>query len=244
MIRIPSHILSSLNLSEKQARVYIAALELGQASMQDLARKSDVGRSSIYGFIEGLKQRQLIIETQKKRRRVYSATPPQQLIELERLHLQEIQELLPRLIAIDNRSRLRPQVTFYEGFDGMKNIFFNILHERKEMVGWSDYEYSKNVMGRYYETFAEERAKRNILYRVIARDTPAARERKVLENRHLREVRLMHTTDLTTEMYIYADKVAILSFRTKPPFGVLLEDSSIAHTMRAIWSNAWNALQL
>src|SRR3989338_4407031 len=90
----------SLGLSEDQTKVYLAALELGQASMQDLADKSGVKRTSIYNFIKELIAKGLIVTAKKRKRTVYSAIHPNQLIELEKSRLSELHRVLPELLAV------------------------------------------------------------------------------------------------------------------------------------------------
>lgn len=55
MSKFDSKIISLLGMPDAEARVYLTALELGETSIQGLARKSGVSRSTIYTFIEGLK---------------------------------------------------------------------------------------------------------------------------------------------------------------------------------------------
>ena len=84
-MEIPTSLLNSLGLSDAEGRVYLAALELGEASIQQLSRKSGVKRTSIYNFIDKLKERQVITETRKAKRSVYSAVHPAQLAEMLKL---------------------------------------------------------------------------------------------------------------------------------------------------------------
>lgn len=242
MEKLPKNLLQSLNLTEAQGRVYVATLELGQSTIQALARKSGVKRSTIYTFIEDLKERSLILETRRKKRTLYSAAHPEHLVELERARLSEIQSLLPELLAIYNQSRTKPRVVFYEGVDGIKEVYGDTLKERKPIIGWSDYEQSKKVLGEYYFLYANARSQRNILYRCIARDTPEAREKLLLSNKELREVKLSQSGDISTELYIYGNKIALINFRSVLPIAILLEDVSIAGTLRSIWEDAWDHL--
>src|SRR3989338_6843245 len=100
MKKLSEHLLASLGLNAAQARVYFAALELGQANMQELARKSGVKRTSIYNFIDELREKGLITEVKKRKRRLYSAVHPEHLVELEKMRLGELERLLPQLSAI------------------------------------------------------------------------------------------------------------------------------------------------
>lgn len=239
MVKIPVNIIKGLNLSEAQVGVYMAALELGQATMQALAKKSGVRRTTIYTFIDDLVDRGLLLETRKRKRTLYSAAHPEQLVELEKIHLADMQSMLPELLAIYNVAPHKPKVTFYSGIDGIKEVYADTLRQKQEIVGWSDYEQSRKVLGSYYETYGDERAKKGILYRGIARDTAAAREKIKLTNRQLRDIRLSKRPEITTELYIYGDKITLINFRTTPLFAVIIADVSIAATLRAIWEEAW-----
>ncbi len=242
MDRIPKNILQSLNLTDSQGRVYVATLELGQSNMQGLARKSGIKRSTIYTFIEEMKERGLVLETKRRKRTLYSAAHPEHLVELEKTRLAEIQSLLPELLAVYNQSRIKPRVVFYEGVDGIKEVYADTLKERKPIVGWSDYEQSQKVLGEYYHSYAKERSQRNILYRCIARDTPEARQKLLAANKELREIKLSPSGDIATELYIYGNKILLINFRSTRPIAILLEDTSIAGTLRSIWEDAWSHL--
>ena len=72
-----AELIQTLGLSEQEVAVYLAALELGEAHIQDISRKSGVKRTSIYNFIDALKERQLLSEIKKGKRKLYSAVSPQ-----------------------------------------------------------------------------------------------------------------------------------------------------------------------
>lgn len=235
-------LLKSLNLTDDQAAVYVAALELGQTTMLGLAKKSGVNRTKIYRFIDELKNRQLMTETRKRKRNLYSGVHPEQLVEITKETTRELENALPELLAIYNRSRTKPKVTFYEDVEGMKEVYADTLKERKEIVGWSDYEYSFKVMRNYLTHYPEERVKRNIFYKVIARENPESRRLQKIGLKELREVRITPSGDQQTELYVYGNKVAHLSFRSNPVFAVIIEDPAIASTMRQIWKEAWSKL--
>ena len=70
-MEISENLLKTLGMNQMQAQVYVAALELGEATMQALARKSAVNRSTIYTFIDELKARGYILETRKNKRTIH-----------------------------------------------------------------------------------------------------------------------------------------------------------------------------
>lgn len=238
-------LLKSLSLSEVQAALYSAALELGESNMQDLARKSGVKRTSIYNFIDELKERGLIIETKLKKRKIYSAVHPQQLLEIERIRITELEQVLPELLAIQNKSKTKPRVTFYEDIEGIKEVYADMLKEGTEIVAFEDLEHMQIALPKsFYEYFPSERARRDIPFKSILRDSPEARRLAQKNSRLLRQSKFLASADWKTEVNIYGDKVALMSFRAKIPFCVLIDDQDIATTLRSVWQKLWDNLNM
>ncbi len=237
--------LRSLGLTETQAAVYLAALELGEAYMQELARKSGVKRTSIYNFIDELRERGLLTETVKKKRKVYSAIDPRQLLEIEKGRLAELERTMPELLAVQNRSKTKPSVRFYEGIDGLKQVYSDMLKEGQEILAFEDLEHMKaGVPKPFFDWFPPERARRGIPMNTITRDSVVAQQFTQNNAKLLRRTKLMKSADWRTDMEIYGNKVALISYRTKTPFCVLIEDPNIAETLRAVWKELWSNLKL
>lgn len=235
--------LQELGLSEQEIKVYIAALELGQASIQDIAKKAGISRTSLYNFIKTLKEKRLIWETSRKKRKVYSAAHPNQLVEIERTRLSDIRSIIPELLAVYNKDKRKPSVTFYDGIEGIKHVYADTLSEGKNIIEWTDYQSLKNVLGKYYADYPLERAQRDIGLKSIVADEPEARRAMTSNNKLLRETKFISAKELSTDIMIYGDKVAMLSLKSDPPFAVLIEDKNLALTMRVVWSELWKRLE-
>ncbi|MEK7623976.1 MAG: helix-turn-helix domain-containing protein [Patescibacteria group bacterium] len=244
MTKLSKNLLHSLGLTEVEAAVYFAALELGEGTVQALARKSGLKRTSIYNFIDELKDRGFIVESKKKGRRVYCALHPRQLLEIEKTRLTELEQALPELLAIHNQSPKKPRVTFFEGLEAIENVYWGMLADKQPIVAWEDLEHMEAVLRpAFYKGWPEERAKRNITFKVILRDSRAAREFVKGNIRLLRESKFITSGDLKTGINIYGDKVALISFRNKPVFCVVIEDHDIAETLRVGWTELWKRLE-
>jgi len=233
----------SLGLSPQEARVYVAALELGEATMQELARKSKVKRTTIYHFIDELLSRQFLLETRRKKRKVYSAVAPEHLLEIAKTRMWELERSLPVLRAIHNRSTRKPRVTFHEGIEGIKEIYNDMLTTGQPIVGWSDYKHMWSALGlEYCRYFPLERAKRGIPFQSIVSDSPESRKIAAKDHEVLRQTKFLRSVDLRTEINIYGPKILLASFRSRPAFAVLIEDPDIAETMRITWKELWEKI--
>ena len=72
--------LQEIGLNEKEAKVYLAALELGQSVVQDIAKKAGVNRATTYFVIEGLMKMGLMSSFHKGKKQYFVAADPDRLI--------------------------------------------------------------------------------------------------------------------------------------------------------------------
>lgn len=242
MIKISKQLITSLNLTEAEVAVYLAALELGQANMQQLARKSGVKRTSIYNFIDNIKERHLITETKKNGRSLYSATSPEQLISLEKSRLVELNELLPQLLAIQNLQKTKPTVTFHEGFEAVKEVYDDFVKEGQPIIAWSEFDQSRKATGTLFDEQGVRRSRKGVTVQWITTDSPDARTFTRHDYGLLRETKFVKSEKFKTKVVVYGNKLALLSYHANPPYVVLIEDKDIADTVRGLWEELWQRL--
>ncbi len=176
---------------------------------------------------------------------MYSAVPPDQLLEVQKLRAQELERALPELRALHNASRKKPRVTFYEGVENVLAVYDDQLKERQPIVAYEDLEYMERAMPEhFYASWPAERAKRNIVFKSILRDSPTAREYTKKNIRLLRQSKIVRAEPWKTEVNIYGNKVAFMRFGERKPMCVVIEDSDIAATMRASWQMLWEKLDV
>jgi len=143
--------LQKLGLNEKEAKIYLAALELGETGIQRIALKSDISRTTAYDVLESLKQRGLISTIKKNKKLYYFAESPNSL----QNDLDEKQNLLkktmPELLAMANLIDRKPKIKYYEGLEEIKEVYMDTFNfPEKEMLSWiaeeSFYEFDKDFL--------------------------------------------------------------------------------------------------
>ena len=106
-------LLLKLGFSTNESKVYLAALELGTASAQDIARKAQIKRTTGYSVLSYLVNRGVAGKTKVKGKTRFVAEPPQRLLTLINEIEKGIKDALPELTAIYNRKETKPKITFY-----------------------------------------------------------------------------------------------------------------------------------
>lgn len=234
--------IKKLGLGEKETSVYMAALELGNATMQELAEKSGVKRTSIYNFLDKMKQKKLLFEIKKDGKVFIQAGSPEVLITQAEDNLKNLKDIVPFLSELYRQPTNKPKVKFFLGTDSLKNLYKEIWSRKEPIYGYSDFEKMLETMdAKYMWDFADLRARLGIPFYCIAKDDPMARHVQTKDKEQKRVIKLVKGGAFETEINIYGKWVAIASFR-RPYVGVIIEDVAIARTMKAVWQMLWDKL--
>lgn len=126
--------LQLFGLAEKEAKVYIAILELGTGTVQEISQKSGINRATTYIQIDSLMRRGLISSVDKDKKSVFMAEKPQRLLEILQNEKEKIESLenkftalMPDFEAIYNVLADRPRVRFFGGVAGLDIVRNEII---------------------------------------------------------------------------------------------------------------------
>jgi len=237
--------LEAVGLSNKEVRVYLALLELGQATAAQVARPAGINRTTAYDILGALAGKKLVVALGKEPKQEYKAESPDNLLILhkERIKRDEgmlgiIEELIPELKSV-HRVGDRPVVRFYEGEDGLRHVYEDTLTSRETIRAFASVEDMHAGLPGYFPKYYKRRVEQNIKIRAIIPDTPAGKERAGQDRYEKRESALVPAKDFafSPEINIYDNKVMIASWKDK--LGVTIESKEIADAMKKIFELAW-----
>jgi sugar-specific transcriptional regulator TrmB len=235
--------LQNLGLEEKETKIYLALLELGSGTIQEIAHKSKVNRTNVYNFIGSMKDKGIISEVLEDNKIILIPENPNVLVKRAEKNYQEIKNTLPELMSIFNLPGNKPKVKFYEGLEGLKKAYNEMLESgEKTIYGFSDYKKMLEAIPEDWAwNFPERRKKNKITFYCIAKNDEWGRKVQAKDQEQLRETRLADKVQFDTEINIYGNKVAMMSFR-RPYSAVIIEDRAIAMSMKSIWQGWWGSL--
>jgi DNA-binding MarR family transcriptional regulator len=130
--------LKKLNLTEKEARVYLALLELGPSTPYRIAKKSHLKRPTAYVIAEELVEKGLIVQMTGEKQRMYIARSPENYVEEVEAKIQDAKKIVPELLALQRKKSDKPNILYYEGVEGVKQAYEYKLKDfkGKEIVGF------------------------------------------------------------------------------------------------------------
>ncbi len=237
--------LSSWGLSRREASVYLSALELGRGTVTQISRKAGINRTTGYDILDRLAGNGLVRISGKEPKQEYVAESPDNILTL----LQNRQKLLEKSIAAaeDFIPKLksiqkiedRPQIKFYEGIEGLKQVYEDTLTSSEKIVAYAKYEEMFEALGDYFPLYYKRRAQKGIPIRAIIPKTPMAIEQSTHDKEVARETAFVPPDDysFSPEINVYDNKVMIASWKEK--LGIIIESAEIADAMKKIFNLAW-----
>ena len=118
--------------SDKEAKVYLVALELGSSPASTIARNSGIKRVTVYTIIKDLKLKWAITEQQKEWVAVFSATNPSALMQSLEAKYEDFKNKLPDFLAIAEKyDTNKPKVQFFEWMEGVKKMYNELLWSKE-----------------------------------------------------------------------------------------------------------------
>lgn len=250
-------VLKKIGLTDSEIDLYQILLDFGELSAGEIIKNSSLKRGDCYNKLYSLERRGLISEIEKKGKKVFRPEHPDKIqsqLDKQYKDLVEtknvIESIMPSIKSQYNMVRGKPQVKFYEGADGMKQIYDDILKTMQPGESYNliraKYEkvYDERIVPEILLNFVTKRAKSGVKVRSIAPFEPKYQQEdpKVIAQRDakiLYERQWVSTDDYNTpvEIDIYKDKVAIFSFSNEL-IGLHIESPQIARALSQIYELA------
>lgn len=235
---IEEKILTDLGLTEIEAKVYLAALELGQDTVLNIAKKADVKRPTCYVTLNNLFEKGLVTKIEKKTTTFYAAESPKLIFNKYKEKLANLADLLPFFEAKFNKGP-KPKIRYYEGKEELLNIYLKVIHPSKEMYYFStDVEKLTKTFPALLEQYNQS-VKSTQIYKEIVSDNPAGQS-YAKKYKKIRALRIM-PADLPVfaDIAITENKLFIVSLDNL--FGVLIESEDLAKTFKNFFLLAWQS---
>ncbi len=231
-------LLKNLGLSENESALYLASLENGPKTVQELAELTKLSRVTVYSLVDSLKNQGLMTSVEKGKKAFFAAEPPQRLLNFGEQRLQNMKATVSEIKAGLNELDIkahgeRPSVKLFEGSESMKALAEDIVHSKpKELYEFEDLEAFRKIPAKdapveeIYKNLVQMKTSRKLVYGV--KTVPP---RKYSNYEEVYSFGL--DEDLDGSILSYNNKLALSVYKGKQML-VLIESPELARTFKKL----------
>ncbi len=246
--------LQGFGLSDPEIRVYFTLLELGSQPAGVLAKKTGLKRGHTYNVLAQLVGKGIVQEFEKDQVKYFVGCSPSVLISLLERRTEELDvrkrtllQVLPDLEHIRNPLAVQPKVRFFQGVDGIKEIYEDTLRVRnRNLYAIGDFDHyfpreQNQELNDWMWRYCTRRAKHGIWYIGIVNQSLTSDLAFKKRRGEKRKLKMLQSIELSVEVNIYGNKVAIIS-SSRDMVGLIIEDQPTADTLRNLHQAVWKML--
>jgi HTH-type transcriptional regulator, sugar sensing transcriptional regulator len=238
--------LLKIGLSNEEAKIYLACLEINGGPVSVIARKAGVHRVSCYHTLENLLGKRLLSQYNKNGVKCFAPEPPEQIVRIAEERVNMAKGLLPELKSLASALGFKPKIRFYEGADGVEKVFTESLSAKGEILGYTNLKNVTAFFPKFFGEYMRTKLKKKIKTRYLSPttvDSVHAIDAFMPEeyDRNLIEILLVNKDQFLfeNEVLIFNNSVGIVSLERDELLGLIVESPTFARTMKAVFDLAW-----
>lgn len=236
-------LLMSAGLLPSEAKIYLAARELGSSTAQNLATKAKISRTATYEAIELLQQRGLVSVSTIGKKHLFSAEDPERIVAYLKKKQQQAETTLHDIERSVEGIRLlsggsRPIMKVYEGEEALHAYFSHVANVKPRE--WFEISNLDDV-SKYIDEKTLNAARKALAHIPVHRFQLLYKGKNPLVNKHIQSKYLpSFLGDFHGNVSIYDQYIALVTYVGKITC-IIIESAELAETLRFVFSLAWTA---
>lgn len=238
--------LRQYGFSQNEALVYNHLLAHQDTPAYTVSEGTDIPRTTVYKTLEALKKQGFVTSWIKNGVKHFSAENPETLHRFLKNKEKSLEQSLPEMIDLFNLRTTHPSSKLYEGKEGVKQVFEQLLetikHKKiKRIFVFSDNQITEQIP-RYYKQWRERKNKTNTFtYLIVPSGTQMTDDYKSYE---FRETRVMPGSfPFEGGVDIVGSLVAFFSFKDGQLYAVTIDSQIIADMLTKFFMYIWQTLE-
>ena len=243
-------LLTEYGLSEKEAKVYISCLELWHAPVSSIARNIQENRVTVYSVLKNLIAKGIAQTINKNKSTYYTVLSPDKLAENRESKCKIFKDKLPDFMAITSKFDNKPKVQFYEGLEGMKHVYEQIILSWTEMEKWESFLTfvgTTNIDEKLQKYLVDEFVPRRLKHKtktkaIISKESLNQSYAKYNKSKHDSIVIDDPLFDIANEIIIHGkDKISMLMYNPNEMSALVITSQTLHNGLKSMFNLIWKA---
>lgn len=237
-----------LGMSREEALIYATLVQHGSSTALAISRLTMINRTKVYRTLESLSSKQLVEQEIEENTTLFSPSPIEKIREILRDKqtqvaslTQEFNEFERELAQVAVEKKSSTKVKFYRGIEGIRQMVWNVLKAKSEVVGYTTRDLTDFVGERFMQEFVEEFIRRNLSMRDIYSDEYVKNKKTKLDWGTSVSSRYLPSKALAIphQMDIYDDVVTFYDYQDGEVWGTEIYNPKVAQVQKQLFDLAW-----
>ncbi|MEI7960796.1 MAG: helix-turn-helix domain-containing protein [archaeon] len=246
-------LLEDIGLTNSEAKVYIALLDLGETTVGPVAKKAEVAYSKIHLLLEKLIEKGLVSYIVKDKTKHFFAASPKKILEyLEKKRTDfEKQALKTKSLITELEKKVKipldnERIELYEGVEGLSTIYnegLDTIDEKKETVvlgAGGGGALTNDQVNLFLKKVNQKRLKKKINYRLIYNET-LRNDPEIIKWTKMPYTKVKFLmNDTPGSVNVRGDRTMIIYWHKDMPKVFFIKSQPVANSFRQYFEVIWN----
>ena len=124
-------VLEELGLEKREAKIYLALLKLTSTTASKVAEDVGIDRTTTYDILSRLIEKGIVSYVIKNNVKYFKSSSPEQLLLDLKEKEKRLQEIMPKLLALEKEEKEQTSVELFKGKEGMITVLKMILRDKQ-----------------------------------------------------------------------------------------------------------------
>lgn len=214
---------------------------MGESTASAIAKKLNLPRTSVQDVIDSLHKRGMMNVYAKRRYKFWIAENPDRLLISLKESEAALKSIMPELSALRHEGGGKPTVKVFHGADEIRHIHDDMIATKQHIMSMIAWERWTELFGEeYIDDFATRRKNAFLKARLLIPKTEKTFKKREKDNGEFRQTKfLQEGIETNTGIFIYGNKVALVSLNSYQPMGIVIDDVSIRNIMSQFFELLW-----
>lgn len=236
--------LQKFGLHKSEVTIYLYLLENGLATPPQIAKGTKIARTNCYNILEELKNKNLVEEEEKGKRKAYLANDPESLVHSLELKKTTLAGIIPDIRALYSSQKNKPKFRFFEGLEQIKEIYLQSL-EAEKIIGIGSTKSFSDLMPEFYTFYTNKIKAKGIIFEDVltspSKNKGAPEQMATLKGLYDARFLPEKYKDKPTDILIWGDNIAFITLQ-KPFFGTIITNKLLAENFKMLFEVLWESL--
>ncbi|MBU0598419.1 hypothetical protein KKF61_05550 [Patescibacteria group bacterium] len=236
-------------INEKEKRVLTGLYKLKKGFVSQIAKETLINRTTLYPLLDKLLAKGLVSKHTIEGKVAYQPISLNDFKNWVKRTEQDTKKQAQELVnwaesqKISTKNSLLSDIKYYEGFDGVKNLYADTWRNNKDKIIYAitDYKKAYEVMRDFFrKEYFQTRVDHGVRVKNLIPESEEGRQDLKEAKEMLRQMKFIPLLkDFGIEINIYDAKVVIIAFDSRNPSGILIKNEIISRAFKNIFEHLW-----